>query len=59
MANAKLKLKDVAKYETVSNVNNGVAFGIQAILRAQKKSIENVTDSESAEAEQEVYGVKK
>ena len=57
MANAKQKLKDVAKYDTESNVNNGVAFGIRAILSATKGTAENTADSESTEAEQEVYGL--
>ena len=58
MSNAKQKLKVVAKYETTSNVNNGVAFGIRAILSARRESVENNTDFEAAEAEQEVYGMK-
>jgi hydroxymethylpyrimidine pyrophosphatase-like HAD family hydrolase len=34
MANAKSKLKEVAKYTTVTNNEHGVAVGIRAILRA-------------------------
>lgn len=37
VANAKPKLKSVAKFETLSNSNNGVAFGLQAILKAAAK----------------------
>ena len=58
MSNAKQKLKVVAKYETTSNVNNGVAFGIRAILSARRESVKNNMDFEAAEAEQEVYGMK-
>lgn len=34
VANAKPKLKAVAKFETVSNVNNGVAVGLEAVLKS-------------------------
>ena len=58
MANAKQKLKDIAKYETVSNIDNGVAMGIRAILSSRKETAKNTTDSDSTEAEQEVYGLR-